>query len=218
MDKNQKQTLLESMGIDVYKLRHESVSTTENHHKPVCGGLDELAQSISTCEQCTLHKCRTQTVFGAGNFDARVMFVGEAPGRDEDLKGEPFVGRAGQLLTLMLCAAGWQRDEVYIANILKCRPPNNRDPSADEIAQCEPNLIRQIEFIGPQLIVALGRIAAQNLLDTKLSISRLRGEKHHYKKGNIPLVVTYHPAYLLRNPIDKSKSWQDLLFIKSILV
>jgi DNA polymerase len=145
------------------------------------------------------------------------MFVGEAPGADEDAQGQPFVGRAGQLLTLMLAAAGWSRNEVYIANILKCRPPNNRNPQAGEIIQCEPNLIRQIELIQPQLIVALGRIAAHNLLSTTESISRLRGQQHFYTKGNIPLVVTYHPAYLLRNPIDKSKSWQDLLFIKSIL-
>ena len=206
------------MGVDVYKLRPAILSRSDQSPASEITGLDDLAQAVAKCKLCDLHQSRTHTVFGSGNPQAQVMFVGEAPGADEDAQGQPFVGRAGQLLTLMLAAAGWRRDDVYIANILKCRPPGNRDPQADEIAQCEPNLIKQITLIQPQLIVALGRIAAHNLLSTTTSISRLRGEKHFYKKGNIPLVVTYHPAYLLRNPIDKSKSWQDLLFIKSILV
>ena len=217
MDSNQKQAMLQAMDVDVYKLRQAAESKICDSSSPAHDGLDNLAQSITKCKRCDLHKSRANTVFGSGNSQAKVMFVGEAPGADEDAQGQPFVGRAGQLLTRMLQAAGWQRGDVYIANILKCRPPNNRDPQADEITQCEPNLVKQIEFIQPQLIVALGRIAAHNLLSTKTSISRLRGEKHFYTKGNIPLVVTYHPAYLLRNPIDKSKSWQDLLFIKSIL-
>ena len=217
MDSNQKLALLKAMDVDVYSLRQTPESMATPAEKQVEDGLDDLAETIAMCERCDLHKSRANTVFGSGNPQAKVMFVGEAPGADEDAQGQPFVGRAGQLLTLMLNAAGWSRDDVYIANILKCRPPNNRDPQADEIAECEPNLVKQIESIQPQLIVALGRIAAHNLLSTKTSISRLRGEKHFYTKGNIPLVVTYHPAYLLRNPIDKSKSWQDLLFIKSIL-
>ena len=217
MDVTQKQNLLKTMGVEVYKLRKDSLPGPDNEGQQAAAGLEDLALKIATCELCDLHKSRTKTVFGSGNPDAQVMFVGEAPGADEDLQGKPFVGRAGQLLTLMLAAVGWQRDDVYIANILKCRPPNNRNPQLDEITQCEPNLIKQIELIQPQLIVALGRIAAHNLLSTTMSISRLRGKKHFYQKGSIPLVVTYHPAYLLRNPIDKSKSWQDLLFIKSIL-
>lgn len=217
MDINQKQVLLETMGIDVYRLRAKTQCATGDAGHPAAGELDGLALRISECELCDLHKTRTQTVFGSGNPDANVMFVGEAPGVDEDIQGKPFVGRAGQLLTLMLAAVGWQRSEVYIANILKCRPPNNRNPRRDEIMECEPNLVRQIELIQPKLIVALGRIAAHNLLSTSESISRLRGKKHVYEKANIPLVVTYHPAYLLRNPIDKSKSWQDLMFIKSIV-
>lgn len=217
MDADLKQRLLSDIGIDVYKLRTGCVPDFDDHSDAVEAKLQKLASSIAGCELCQLHRTRTQTVFGTGNPDASVMFVGEAPGADEDAQGLPFVGRAGQLLTLMLSAAGWRRDEVYIANILKCRPPNNRNPKVEEIVQCEPNLIRQIKLIRPRLIVAMGRIAAHNLLSTTESISRLRGQKHFYTKGNIPLVVTYHPAYLLRNPIDKSKSWQDLLFIKSIL-
>ena len=205
------------MGVDVYSLRSGCEPASASQDNAAQASLEQLAHILSSCESCDLHQTRTHTVFGSGNPSASVMFVGEAPGADEDAQGQPFVGRAGQLLTLMLAAAGWSRNEVYIANILKCRPPNNRNPQAGEIIQCEPNLIRQIELIQPQLIVALGRIAAHNLLSTTESISRLRGQQHFYTKGNIPLVVTYHPAYLLRNPIDKSKSWQDLLFIKSIL-
>ena len=221
MDMNQKQKLLGQMGVDVYKLRtvdqvkDKPSNCVEPEPTPE---LSKLQQQVCVCERCQLHQSRTQTVFGVGNPNAKVMFVGEAPGRDEDLQGEPFVGRAGQLLNLMLMALGWKREDVYIANILKCRPPNNRNPEATEVVQCEPYLIQQIELIKPQLLVALGRIAAQNLLATNSSISRLRGQKHLYQKGNIPLVVTYHPAYLLRNPIDKAKSWQDLLFIRSLLV
>jgi len=217
MDTAQKLLLLQTMGIEAYKLRNASRPGPDTADLRAVAGLEELERKIAKCELCGLHKSRTTTVFGSGNPDAQVLFVGEAPGADEDLQGKPFVGRAGQLLTLMLAALGWQRSDVYIANILKCRPPNNRNPLSDEIRQCEPNLIKQIELIQPQLIVALGRIAAHNLLSTTTSISRLRGKKHFYQKANIPLVVTYHPAYLLRNPIDKSKSWQDLLFIKSIL-
>ena len=221
MDTNQKQALLGKMGVDVYKLRNaDREDESQNYYiePEQVPELSALQQQVAACQNCHLHQSRTQTVFGVGNPNAKVMFVGEAPGRDEDLQGEPFVGRAGQLLSLMLMALGWKREDVYIANILKCRPPNNRNPEAAEIVQCEPYLIQQIELIQPQLLVALGRIAAQNLLATNTSISRLRGQKHLYEKGKIPLVVTYHPAYLLRNPIDKAKSWQDLLFIRSLLV
>ena len=218
MDASQKADLLQQMGVDVYTLRHTAVDEIDNIAEADSKGLDVLAREVADCKRCNLYKSRTQTVFGVGHPQAQIMFVAEAPGQDEDLQGEPFVGRAGQLLNLMLGAAGWRREEVYIANILKCRPPNNRNPQADEIGQCEDYLVKQIALIKPQLLVALGRIAAQNLLSTSTSISRLRGQKHIYQKAGIPLIVSYHPAYLLRNPIDKAKAWEDLLFIKSTLV
>jgi DNA polymerase len=174
-----------------------------------------LEAAVSGCTKCTLHATRTQTVFGTGNRRAQWMFVGEAPGADEDRRGEPCVGRAGQLLSAVIAALGLRREEVYIANVLKCRPPNNRDPQPDEVEQCEPHLIRQIGLIQPKLIVALGRHAAHSLLKTDLALARLRGQPHHYQ--NIPLVVTYHPAYLLRTPSDKRKAWEDLCRARTIL-
>jgi DNA polymerase len=174
-----------------------------------------LAAEVRHCTQCGLHSTRTQTVFGVGNRRARWMFVGEAPGADEDRQGEPFVGRAGQLLNAMIAALGVKREEVYIANVLKCRPPNNRDPQADEVEHCEPYLIRQIELIRPRLIVALGRHAAHSLLKTDLALARLRSQRLSYQ--DIPLVVTYHPAYLLRTPSDKRKAWDDLRRARSLM-
>lgn len=168
----------------------------------------QLEQAVSQCTRCELHRSRTQTVFGIGDRDADLLIIGEAPGRDEDLQGEPFVGRAGQLLNAMLAAIGFQRSQVYIANILKCRPPNNRDPGAEEAAACNSWLQQQIELIQPRVILALGRVAAHNLLNTEKSLGALRTRQHSY--AGIPLIVTYHPAYLLRKPIDKRKSWQDL--------
>jgi DNA polymerase len=155
-----------------------------------------------------LHESRTQTVFGVGNQNADWLIIGEAPGAEEDRRGEPFVGRAGKLLDEMLRAAGQSREQVFIANVLKCRPPNNRDPAADEAAACRSYLERQIELLKPKIILAVGRIAAQQLLHTDTPVGRLRGRVHHL--GDIPLVVTYHPAYLLRSPTQKRKSWQDL--------
>jgi DNA polymerase len=175
----------------------------------------QLEQAVSECSKCVLHQTRTQTVFGVGDRNAELLIIGEAPGRDEDLQGEPFVGRAGQLLNAMLGAIGFQREQVYIANILKCRPPNNRDPRIEETAACDPWLRQQIELIKPDAILALGRIAAHHLLNTDQSIGALRGKQHQY--AGIPLIVSYHPAYLLRKPIDKRKSWQDLKSIKSLL-
>jgi len=174
-----------------------------------------LDEAVRICTKCALHKTRTQTVFGVGNHRAQWMFIGEAPGADEDAQGEPFVGRAGQLLNAMFAALGLKREEVFIANVLKCRPPNNRDPQADEVEHCEPYLIRQIELIQPKLIVALGRHAAHSLLKTDLALARLRGQPLRYQ--NIPLVVTYHPAYLLRTPSDKRKAWEDLRRARSII-
>ncbi|HEC12782.1 MAG TPA: uracil-DNA glycosylase [Acidiferrobacteraceae bacterium] len=176
-----------------------------------------LQQTVTACRACELHVIRTQTVFGVGNKDADWLFVGEAPGAEEDRKGEPFVGRAGQLLAAMLFALNLKREQVYIANVLKCRPPANRDPAGNEVQQCEPFLLRQVELIGPRVIVALGRFAAQSLLKTSDPISRLRGRPHAYGGTGIPLIVTYHPAYLLRSPMDKKKAWADLCLARSTL-
>ena len=178
-------------------------------------GWASLETRVQHCERCELHCTRTQTVFGTGLRTARWMFVGEAPGEQEDLQGQPFVGRAGQLLNEMIYAVGFQREEVYIANVLKCRPPKNRDPSASESEACEPYLQEQLKLVQPQMIVAVGRIAAQNLLKTETPIGKLRGQVHHYE--GIPLVVTYHPAYLLRSQTEKRRAWEDLKLAKSVL-
>ena len=176
-----------------------------------------LEQTVSGCTNCVLHQTRIQTVFGRGNRRAAWMFVGEAPGAEEDRQGQPFVGSAGQLLSEMLYALHLDRDEVYIANILKCRPPNNRNPLPEEVQQCEPYLQRQLDMIRPKIIVALGRVAAQNLLKTDERIGSMRGRRYHYGTLEIPVVVTYHPAYLLRNPVEKRKTWQDLCLAKKII-
>lgn len=185
---------------------------------PMEGALDwePLRALVSTCTRCVLHGTRTQTVFGVGDVRARWMFIGEAPGADEDRQGEPFVGRAGQLLNSMVKALGYARDEVYIANVLKCRPPGNRDPRPEEARECRGYLERQIELVSPTLIVAVGRIAAQSLLATDTSLARLRGRVHALGVQRRPLVVMYHPAYLLRTPSDKRKAWQDLLFAQDV--
>jgi len=146
------------------------------------------------------------------------MVIGEAPGADEDLQGEPFVGRAGQLLNEMLTAINYPRDAVYIANIVKCRPPDNRNPQQDEALRCAPYLHRQIELVAPRVILAVGKVAAQSLLQTDLSISKMRGNQYHYAALNVPVIVTYHPAYLLRSPKEKSKAWQDLKMLRSFLI
>ena len=175
---------------------------------------ESLQSAVSACTSCELHASRTQTVFGVGNRDADWLIIGEAPGKDEDLQGEPFVGRAGQLLNAMLLAVGLKREQVYIANILKCRPPNNRDPKPEEAAACVGYLHQQIALIKPKLILALGRIAAQRLLKTDTPLTRLRHTVHAMPITQIPFIVTYHPAYLLRSPADKRKAWQDLLFVR----
>jgi DNA polymerase len=171
---------------------------------------DSLQRRVAECRACELWQTRTQTVFGVGNRQAEWMVVGEAPGADEDRLGEPFVGRAGQLLDAMLHAVGLAREQVYIANVLKCRPPRNRDPRPEEAAACDGYLARQIGLVRPRLILAVGRIAAQHLLGTDLTLSRLRGRRHRHPGTDLPLVVTYHPAYLLRSPADKRKAWEDL--------
>lgn len=174
--------------------------------------LGEIRQALGECTRCKLHPHRTQIVFGVGDPQADLVFVGEAPGADEDAQGEPFVGRAGQLLTRMIEAIGLRREQVYICNVLKCRPPNNRTPEADEVASCEPFLIAQLKAIKPKLICALGGVAVSSLLKTKTPLSRLRGGFHDYQ--GIPLLVTYHPAYLLRNPNEKKSAWQDLQLLQ----
>jgi DNA polymerase len=171
---------------------------------------ETLVASVRACTLCPLHTTRTQGVFGVGNRNADWMVIGEAPGADEDRQGEPFVGRAGQLLNSMLRAIGLAREQVFIANILKSRPPNNRDPRPEEVRACLPYLFRQIELVNPTLILCVGRIAAQTLLETDVPIGKLRGTLHRIA-GNRPMIVTYHPAYLLRSPGEKRKSWADLL-------
>jgi DNA polymerase len=171
---------------------------------------EALTQAIQTCTACKLHEQRTRAVVGTGNRRAEWMIIGEAPGEQEDLQGEPFVGRAGILLNNILASVGLGRDTVYIANVIKCRPPGNRDPAADEIAACLGYLQRQIALIEPRLILIVGRVAAQTLLQTDQPIGKIRGTVYHYGSGKIPVVVTYHPAYLLRRPGEKAKTWQDL--------
>jgi len=175
-----------------------------------------LQARVAACTCCSLHATRTQTVFGTGDRHAGWMLIGEAPGADEDRQGEPFVGRAGQLLNEMLFAAGFRREQVYIANILKCRPPGNRNPLPDEVVHCQDYLARQVDLVRPALILALGGIAAQNLLQTEVSVGRLRGVRHSYGESGIPVVVTYHPAYLLRSPLEKRKVWEDLQYAQQL--
>jgi DNA polymerase len=219
---------LQAMGIDAWRLRSPSVdaqaiisesSATLMSPAPVDDAAptiapdidwDALQQQVASCTRCDLHRTRTQTVFGVGNRNADWLVIGEAPGAEEDRRGEPFVGRAGQLLDAMLAAIDLDRSRAYIANILKCRPPSNRDPQANEVACCEPYLQQQIALIQPRLILVVGRIAAQNLLKTDEPLARLRGRVHRYGEQQIPLIVTYHPAYLLRTPGDKRKAWEDL--------
>lgn len=198
-----------------------TVTRTADRTTADAGGISaldwpELEDRVARCTRCALHQTRTRTVFGTGGRTADWLIIGEAPGADEDRQGEPFVGRAGQLLTAMLQAIGYRRDEVYITNILKCRPPRNRDPLPEEVACCHDYLMRQIELVGPGLILVVGRIAAHNLLRTDLPIGRLRGRVHRYGKTGIPLVVTYHPAYLLRSPLEKRKSWDDLCLAQQV--
>ncbi|MCF6286040.1 MAG: uracil-DNA glycosylase [Candidatus Hydrogenedentes bacterium] len=178
--------------------------------------LAELAEAVRACKQCSLCETRTQTVFGVGNENADLVFVGEAPGADEDAQGEPFVGKAGQLLTdIIVKGMKVRREEVYICNVLKCRPPNNRNPKPEEMAQCEPFLVQQLARIRPKVICALGGVAAKCLLQTEEGVGRLRGRWHNYQ--GIPLRVTYHPAYLLRTPSDKGKVWEDIQEVMKVL-
>jgi DNA polymerase len=214
---------LDAMGIRQWRLRTAPVANgaaAGNTAVPAAGAVDPwrvLQARVAGCTDCALHAGRTQTVFGVGDRQAEWMIIGEAPGADEDRQGEPFVGRAGQLLNAMLAALGLARDAVYIANILKCRPPNNRDPRPEEMAACEGYLQQQVALVQPRIILAVGGVAAKNLLKSDAPVGKLRGRRHEYGDTGIPLVVTYHPAYLLRSPKEKRKSWQDLRFARDIL-
>jgi DNA polymerase len=223
---------LEAIGIPLWRLRTAAPVTVDAPSEPAPvvppvptavpsaepdAAWSALAAEVRGCTLCGLHRTRTQTVFGVGKRDASLFVIGEAPGADEDRRGEPFVGRAGQLLNAMLKAIGLPRSEVYIANILKCRPPNNRDPEPAEAGTCTPYLTRQIDLVKPRVLLAVGRIAAQWLLQTDTPIGRLRGRVTTYGERNTPLVVTYHPAYLLRSPLDKAKAWNDLCLVKELL-
>jgi uracil-DNA glycosylase len=197
---------------------HQSPQLASNDRRGTIMQLDwsTLKERVAGCKDCPLHQKRTKTVFGVGDENADWLFVGEGPGAEEDAKGEPFVGQAGRLLDNMLPAIGLKRGEnVYIANAVKCRPPGNRNPEPSEALACEPYLHRQIELIRPKLIVALGRVAAQNLLATDAAIASLRGRVHRYR--GTPLIVTYHPAYLLRSLPDKAKAWEDLCFAARVM-
>ena len=180
-----------------------------------------LRAAVAECRACKLCERRTNTVFGVGNEHAHWMVVGEAPGEQEDLRGEPFVGKAGQLLDAMLAALGLTRApaepsrQVFIANTLKCRPPGNRNPEPDELARCEPFLMRQVALVAPRIILAMGRFAVQSLLRSDEPVGRLRGRVHRWQ--GVPLVVTYHPAYLLRNPLDKARAWDDLCLAREVV-
>lgn len=198
-----------SKNLDGWASLHSAQPTTLNSHP-----WTDLQHDVSECKACQLCETRTQTVFGVGSHHASWMLIGEAPGQNEDLQGEPFVGRAGQLLNEMLRAIGLRREEVFIANILKCRPPNNRDPQAGEVDACHDFLQRQIALLKPKIILAVGRIAAQNLLKTQQPLARLRGVQHQL--DNIPLIVVHHPAYLLRTLTEKAKAWDDLQFAVSV--
>jgi DNA polymerase len=206
--------ILAEMGFaPIWRLRNKSVVLEKE--RPSSGWI-ELKQAVPACTACGLHKSRTQTVFGVGDEQADWMLIGEAPGAEEDRLGEPFVGQAGRLLDNMLAAIELRRGEnVYIANVLKCRPPGNRNPQPEEVAKCTPHLLKQIELVRPKLIVAMGRFAAQTLLNTDASIASLRGRVYRY--AGVALVVTYHPAYLLRNLPDKAKAWADLVFARKTM-
>lgn len=221
---HQRRAYLEAMGIDVWVPRSDPepdvpVVMVDNGDEIASLGWSELRQCVSTCVQCELSNSRTQTVFGVGDQNAEWLLVGEAPGAEEDRRGEPFVGRAGKLLNEMLRSIGQSRESVFIANILKCRPPNNRDPKPDEAAACRAFLDRQIALIQPQIILVVGRIAAQNLLKSNEPVGRMRDRQYQqpYDLDGIPLVVTYHPAYLLRSPSQKAKTWSDLCLANRLI-
>lgn len=222
-EESRRLSYLEAMGIPVWRRREETAGHAAPPEPPLADAGDgneaapeweSLRAQVLSCTRCGLHAQRTQAVFGVGNRRAQWLVIGEGPGADEDRQGEPFVGRAGKLLNNMLLAIGLEREAVYIANIVKCRPPNNREPTPEEAAACAPFLARQIALVQPRIILAVGRVAAQNLLKTDRAVGALRGRRFEYADTGIPVVVTYHPAYLLRSPQEKRRAWQDLLFAR----
>ena len=208
---SRKLELLKLMNIDTSWMKEE------NHNIANYPNLDDLKSKANNCRKCQLSKERTKVVFGSGNHDASVLLIGEAPGREEDMNGEPFIGRAGKLLTEILFSVKLSRKNVYITNTVKCRPPENRNPNHDEIDACSTYLDQQINLISPSVIVLLGKIAAESLMSTSEPMSSLRGKVHLYKDTQIPMLVFYHPAYLLRSPGEKSKVWDDLLLLKKLI-
>jgi uracil-DNA glycosylase len=214
---NRRSEILNEMGLaPIWKLRSIQEQPEQKAESIALMDWAQLKEKVSGCTDCKLRPGCTQTVFGVGDEKADWLLVGEAPGAEEDKLGEPFVGQAGRLLDNMLAAIDLSRgSNVYIANVLKCRPPGNRNPEPDEVAKCSPHLLRQIGLIQPKLILAMGRFAAQTLLGTDATIASLRGRLHQY--AGVPLIVTYHPAYLLRNLPDKSKAWADLVFARKTI-
>lgn len=229
---------LDAMGVQLWSLRDEVSVSTDMDAEPVAELVQpessavvsanrkivvvedwqRLEYEVAHCTACDLHQQRNQAVFGVGDHQADWMLIGEAPGADEDRQGEPFMGHAGELLNEMLLAIGLQRQQVFIANVIKCRPPNNRKPRSDEVRQCQDYLQRQIALVQPQVILALGGVAAQHLLKTQDTVGRLRCKEQYYGDDAIPVVVTYHPTYLLRSPNEKRKAWQDLQRAHQIVV
>ncbi len=222
MQQQRRDQYLRVLGITPYLRRQcpsdASTDAADPVSTPATDKLQQLRQTVADCTGCALCKTRTQTVFGVGRVSVACMLIGEGPGAEEDRQGEPFVGRAGQLLNRMLAAIGLSRSQVYITNIVKCRPPGNRNPLTEEIAACQGYLSLQIALVRPRVIVALGRVAAQHLARTTDSIKHLRLHQHRCLDSDIPLLVTYHPAYLLRNPIDKRKAFDDLKRLRNLLV
>jgi DNA polymerase len=204
---SRKKELLALMNIDVSWLNDDVVEKN-------ISSLEDLKLDADNCEKCTLSKTRNKVVFGKGNNNSQILIIGEAPGKEEDLTAEPFVGRAGKLLTEILLSIKLNRHEVYITNTVKCRPPENRNPSNDEINSCASYLDRQIELISPKVIILLGKVAAERILNSSEPMASLRKKIHFYKNTNIPTLVFYHPAYLLRSPNEKRKVWEDLLFMR----
>ncbi|MCP5328399.1 MAG: uracil-DNA glycosylase [Steroidobacteraceae bacterium] len=236
-DPPQRLHYLEALGIDVWVPRAAASAATVGAATPAVAAAPEgravegvqcndealvatdwegLRQQVLACTRCQLHRERTQAVFASGDRQARWMVVGEGPGAEEDRQGEPFVGRAGQLLNAMLAAIGLPRPSVFVANMVKCRPPRNRDPQVEELAACRPYLERQFELLRPTLVLVVGRVAAQSLLGTDAPLGRLRGRVHRLGSLNLPVIVTYHPAYLLRTPADKRKAWEDLKLARRV--
>ncbi|HEX4025462.1 MAG TPA: uracil-DNA glycosylase [Steroidobacteraceae bacterium] len=217
---SRREQYLAALGVEVWTLRGPATrgqAAAPRDAAPDAAAWETLREQVRVCTRCGLCQSRTQTVFGVGNRRAGLLVIGEAPGAEEDRQGEPFVGRAGQLLNSMLRAVGQPRDTVYIANVLKCRPPGNRDPSPTEVASCLPYLQQQIELLAPRVILVVGRIAAQNLLGTSEAVGRLRGRMHRLGASGTPLIVTYHPAYLLRSPLEKRRAWSDLKLARTAL-